>query len=186
LIFLEEEELKVATRKISKLKAAMALCDIPIKKGDIVLYLGASHGITAELLSDLVGPRGFVFCLEFAPEVVKYLISVCEKYSNMCPLFFDASFPEKYKQNVSGVNVIYQDIAQRNQVDILIRNAELFLKKGDYAFLCLKLKAIDSVASEDVVLKQAVKKLSSCFDIVKVVDISSTHKGHRFVVLKKI
>ena len=44
-----------------------------IRSGSVVLYLGASHGHTPTYVSDMVGPDGFVFALDFAPRVVRDL-----------------------------------------------------------------------------------------------------------------
>src|SRR4030067_1518550 len=57
----------------SKLGAAITLgCpNIGIRKGDKVLYLGASTGTTSSHVSDIAGKDGFVFALDFAPRAVK-------------------------------------------------------------------------------------------------------------------
>jgi len=72
----------------SKLAAAiMKGCpNIFIRKGDIVLYLGAASGTTASHVSDIVNKEGFVFALDFAPRVVRDLVFVCEQRNNMAPL----------------------------------------------------------------------------------------------------
>lgn len=87
-----------------------------IRKGDVVLYLGAASGTTASHVSDIVGKEGFVFALDFAPRVVRELVFVCEKRKNMAPLLEDANNPDSYKDKISKeVDVVYQDIAQKNQ-----------------------------------------------------------------------
>src|SRR3989344_9015611 len=119
------EENKIEYRELnpshSKLGAAIIkkISLMPINKGDKVLYLGASHGYTPTYVSDIVGETGLVFCLDFAPRVVRDLLFVCEERQNMIPILGDANKPDTYKNRISQVNLIYQDVAQKNQVEIL-------------------------------------------------------------------
>ena len=57
----------------SKLSAAIqrGLKSMPIKSGDIVLYLGVAQGTTASHVSDIVGKRGTVFGVEISPKLVQ-------------------------------------------------------------------------------------------------------------------
>ena len=52
---------------------------MPIKQNENILYLGASHGYTPSFVSDIVGNNGLVFCLDFAPRVVRDLYMICEE-----------------------------------------------------------------------------------------------------------
>ncbi|MEM4245183.1 MAG: fibrillarin-like rRNA/tRNA 2'-O-methyltransferase [Candidatus Nanoarchaeia archaeon] len=158
---------------------------VPVKKKDVVLYLGASHGSTAKLLSGMVGPNGFIFCLDISPRVMMDLVKVCEGYENMAPLLFDANKPELYKKLVPKVDVIYQDVAQKNQVDILKKNADVFLKDFGYAILVLKAKSVDVVKDKEVVLKLVLDELKKFFEVVDYVDLSPYHKEHFFIVCRK-
>ncbi|MBS7659825.1 fibrillarin-like rRNA/tRNA 2'-O-methyltransferase, partial [Candidatus Bathyarchaeota archaeon] len=89
----------------SKLAAAI-LKDIkvvPINPGDQVLYLGAASGTTASHVSDIVGEKGYVYCVEFAPRAVRELVNnVCPYRLNMIPILEDARFPERYVMFVKG------------------------------------------------------------------------------------
>ena len=106
-----------------------------MRKDNIILYLGAASGTTVSHVSDIVGADGFIFALDFAPRVVRDLVYVCEKRKNITPLLENAHHPEEYKDRVTKVDVLYQDIAQRDQVEIFLKNIEAFLKKGGYALL---------------------------------------------------
>ncbi|GAG44439.1 unnamed protein product, partial [marine sediment metagenome] len=109
--------------------------NIFIRKGDVVLYLGCSTGTTVSHVSDIVGKDGFVFALDFAPRVMREMVFVCEDRKNIAPILGDANKPSSYTERVSMVDVVYADIAQRNQVDIFLKNVNLFLKKGGYCLL---------------------------------------------------
>lgn len=170
---------------VSKLEAAIKnKAEIPIKKKNIVLYLGASHGITAEIIAKITGKEGFVFCLDIAPDVVKKLIEVCEKHKNMTALLFDANNPEGYKDRVVKVDVIYQDITQKNQVSIFLKNIEMFLKEKGHAILALKTRSIDSVKSKEEVLEGVKEKLKQ-LRIISITDLEPYHKDHYMIICQK-
>jgi fibrillarin-like pre-rRNA processing protein len=114
-----------------------------IRKGDVVLYLGASTGTTVSHVSDIVGREGFVYALDFAPRVVRELFFVAKSRPNIAPLLEDAFHPETYADKITGVDVVYQDIAQREQVEIFLKNCRLFLKPGGYGLLAVKARSVD-------------------------------------------
>lgn len=128
----------------SKLAAAIkkGATNIGIRNGDFVLYLGCSTGTTPSHVSDMVGKDGFVFGIDPAPRVLREFVFLCEKRKNMTALLEDANHPENYTDKVCEVDILYQDIAQRNQVEIFLKNM-IFLKKGGYGLLALKARSID-------------------------------------------
>jgi fibrillarin-like pre-rRNA processing protein len=89
----------------SKLAAAILknLKTVPIKPSHRVLYLGAASGTTASHVSDIVGEKGYVYCVEFAPRALRELVNnVCAYRLNMSPILEDARFPEKYGMFIGG------------------------------------------------------------------------------------
>jgi len=157
--------------------------EIPIKKGEKVLYLGASHGVTPKLVSNIVGKKGLVFCLEISRTVMKDLLKLCENNENMAPLLFDANDPEQYNKYIPKVDVIYQDLAQRDQVNILLKNIRFFLKKGGYFILLIKSRSVDVIKSTEEIRKKVKENLKG-FKALEFIDISDTHKGH-FAIIGK-
>jgi len=77
--------------------------------------------------------------------MMRNLFIVCSKKKNMIPIVGDARFPERYAQNIGPVDVIYQDIAQPNQAEILLKNTGKFSPK--YAMLAIKSRSINAVKS---------------------------------------
>ncbi|MEM0067676.1 MAG: fibrillarin-like rRNA/tRNA 2'-O-methyltransferase, partial [Saccharolobus sp.] len=100
----------------------------PIKKGSKVLYLGAASGTTISHVSDIIENKGNVYGVEFSPRVVRELLLVAQRRPNIFPILSDARFPQNYKGLVETVEVLYVDIAQPDQTDIAIYNAQFFLK----------------------------------------------------------
>lgn len=167
----------------SKLAAAMKNgLKNPIKSTDVVLYLGASHGYT---VSFIAGMSAFVFAVEFSQYVIDALISICQKTGNIAPILADAFKPSTYFRRVSGVDVVYQDIAQKNQVEIFVKNIELFLKKGGYGMLAVKCRSID-VAGDPAHVFEIVKlELEKHLKIVSYTSLEPFEKDHYFVIVKK-
>src|SRR5438128_12377739 len=130
----------------SKLAAAVlkGLSEVPITRGNSVLYLGAASGTTASHLSDIVGEKGRVYCVEFAQRSFRDLVNNASKNRrNMTPIFADARFPQRYRSIVQGVETVYADIAQPDQARILSENIDQYLsEKGDFLF-AVKARSID-------------------------------------------
>lgn len=65
----------------SKLAAAIlgGVDEIYIKPGSRVLYLGASSGTTVSHVSDIVGPEGLVYAVEFLHRSGRDLLNVTKK-----------------------------------------------------------------------------------------------------------
>lgn len=158
--------------------------DVEINNGYKVLYLGASHGITPKLVAEIVGKEGFVFCVEMSIDVMRELLDVCEQNENMAPLLYDAYKVQDYKDKVSQVDFIYQDLAQRNQVEIFNLNVETFLKSGGKFILIIKSKSMNSVKSKNEIIEDVKNKLKG-YKIKKIVDLEKTHKGHFAIIGEK-
>jgi fibrillarin-like pre-rRNA processing protein len=170
---------KLATGIINGIKK------MPIKKGGKVLYLGAATGTTASHVSDITGKTGAVFCVELSPTPVEKLLLVCRERKNMVPVIADANHPEKYAPFLEKVDVVYQDIAQKNQAEILIKNSELYLPKGGFALLAVKSRSIDSAKKAESVISGEIAKLKPYFKIKEVVDIKPFHRDHVLILAEK-
>ncbi len=156
--------------------------DVPLDTRQIVLYLGAASGTTASHLADIVS---LIYAVEFAPRVARNLVRMVEQRSNVIPLIADASRPD-YGHIVELVDLLYQDIAQRNQADIAILNAEMFLRSHGYACIFIKARSIDVTAKPKAVYQSQVKKLKEIFDVMHVFDLSPYYKDHAAVIARLI
>ncbi len=167
----------------SKLAAAIlkGLRDLPFKRDSNVLYLGASSGTTASHVSDICS-SGMIYCVEYSKRMMRNLFQVCEKKRNMIPILGDARYPETYFHNIAIVDVIYQDVAQPNQADILIRNSEKF--SLNYAILAIKSRSINAVRSPKKIFREETEKLKERFNVMQVIDLRPYDKDHMLVNLK--
>jgi fibrillarin-like pre-rRNA processing protein len=169
----------------SKLCGALkkGLKTFPFTKGSKILYLGASTGTTISHLSDIVGDEGEIYSVEFAPECMKSLIPLSELRENIIPIHADARHPEEYEE-VGEVEIIYEDVAQPDQDDILIKNAKMFLKKGGIAMITIKSQSIDVTKPKQEVFDAVVNKLETVFDVLESFRLEPYDKDHLFVVLR--
>lgn len=168
----------------SKLCGAMkrGLKIFPFTPGSKTLYLGASTGTTISHLSDIVG-GGEIYAVEIAPQCMKSLIALSGRRENIIPIHADARQPGEYAE-VGEVDAIYQDVAQPDQDDILIKNAKAFLKKGGVAMLCIKSQSIDVTKQPAEVFAQVVAKLEAAFDVLEKIRLEPFDKDHLFVVAR--
>ncbi|HLD10818.1 MAG TPA: fibrillarin-like rRNA/tRNA 2'-O-methyltransferase [Candidatus Nanoarchaeia archaeon] len=170
----------------SKIFAAIAkgISKTFLKEGDKVLYLGASYGYTPSFISDIVGDTGFVFCIDFAPRVVIDLVNICEKRKNMTAILGNASKPEEYQDRIVDVDVIYQDVAQKNQVDILFKNLK-FLKKNGYILFAIKARSINVIKNPKVIFKEIEEQLKKQVKILDFMVLDPYEKDHCFYICQK-
>jgi len=169
----------------SKLAAAIlkGLKMVPIQPGHRVLYLGAASGTTASHVSDIVGEKGHVYCIEFAPRAIRELVNnVCAFRPNMSPTLADARFPERYALLVEKVDDIYCDIAQPQQAKVLADNADLFLKGGGWIMLAIKARSIDVTKAPSEIYQQEMDTLKTRrFRIKEVVHLEPYDKAHAMI-----
>lgn len=171
----------------SKLAAAIlkGIKEIGIAPNSRVLYLGAASGTTASHISDIVGNEGFVYALDFAYRVMRDLYFVTLQRKNMAPLFYDAAFPELYSHIVDKVDVIYMDIAQKNQLDIFLNNVTIYLKKGGLGLFFVKARSIDVVKNPKQIYADIKKELEKSVKIIDFKELDPYEKDHCVFVIKK-
>lgn len=145
----------------SKLAAGImgGLDQIFIKPGSKVLYLGAASGTSVSHVSDIVGPEGLVYAVEFSHRPGRELISMAKKRPNVIPLVEDARHPQKYRMLVGMVDAVFADVAQPDQARIIALNAHLFLKDNGGVIISIKANCIDSTVDAETVFAREVQKM---------------------------
>ncbi len=172
----------------SKLAAAisMDLKTFMFKEGANVLYLGAASGTTVSHVSDLIGETGIVYAIEFSARSTRDLIRLSESRSNIAPLLSDARYPEEYSFVVHPVDIIFEDVAQPIQTEILRNNIESFLKDDGVFYLAVKARSIDVTKDPKEIFKEVIHDLKSYgYEIIETVDLEPYEKDHMMIVGKK-
>ena len=136
----------------SKLAASIlaGVDNIYIKPGSKLLYLGAASGTSVSHCSDLVGPEGAVYAVEFSHRSGRDLVNMAKQRPNVIPIIEDARHPQKYRMLVPMVDVVFADVAQPDQARIVGLNAQYFLKTGGNFVISIKASCIDSTAPPEV------------------------------------
>jgi len=186
LIYIDSKSYREWDATRSKLAAAIAkgAKGIEISDDSSILYLGASHGYTISFLSEIC-KKGKLFAVEFAPRVARELVILAERKSNILPLVADANQPNTYYHFLQPVDIVYQDISQRNQVEIFIKNCNLFLKKGGLGLLAIKARSIDVTEKPTKIFASAKRELEDHFKILDYRNLEPTQKDHAFFVCRK-
>ncbi len=169
----------------SKLSAAIkkGLKTFPFRSGSKVLYLGASTGTTVSHVSDIVGKGGEIYAVEIAPQAMKSLLKLSDQRENVIPIHGDARKPKDYEE-VGKVEIIYQDVAQPDQDEILAANAKMFLEKKGVAMIAIKSQSIDVTLEPKKVFEKVLANLERSFSVLEKIKLEPYDKDHLFVVLE--
>jgi len=157
----EKVEYRVWNPFRSKLGASIVagVESMPIKPGCKVLYLGGASGTTVSHVSDMIGPEGIVYAVEFSHRSGRDLTNMAKRRPNVVPIVEDARQPLKYRMLIGSVDVIFADVAQPDQARIVTLNAHMFLKNGGWFIISIKANCIDSTAPPEAVYASEVEKL---------------------------
>ena len=173
----------------SKLGAAIknGLKEFPIRPGSVVLYLGSAEGTTVSHISDIVGEKGIVFGVDISARVMNKFIFICEQRPNIVPILSDANEPNSYREEIGrfSVDVLFQDVSQKNQAEIFLKNSRVYLRGGKHGLLTIKAHSISSEKSLSEVLGNEEKKLHNEFNVQQVIDLAPFEKEHAVIHCKR-
>jgi fibrillarin-like pre-rRNA processing protein len=155
-----------------------------LSKESRIRYLGAATGTTVSHISDIVRD-GVVYAVEVSPRSMRQLLLLCESRDNIMPILGDAARPKSYSSLVEPVDLLYQDVAQRNQAEIASLNSARYLKKGGTLILMIKSRSIDVTLSPQDVCRSEIDKLKG-LEVLHTIDLLPYHHDHRAVVAKKV
>jgi fibrillarin-like rRNA methylase len=184
----DKGDFRIWNPRRSKLAAAIqkGIMEMPIQPGSRVLYLGAASGTTVSHCSDIVGPQGVVYAVEFSARTARELLQLAESRGNIVPIIEDARHPTKYAPFIAGpIDVIYQDIAQPNQARILSDNIRVYCGFGAWGLIAIKARSIDSTAPIDEIYSSEIAALDSQgLEVIENVNLEPLEKDHRFLVCR--
>jgi len=154
-----------------------------IKPNFDVLYLGAATGTTVSHISDIL-KEGLIYSVESSPIAVKKLIQVSKKRKNIIPILEDANHPDRYSSIVPIVDMIYQDISQRNQAEIFIENIKRYLKQNGFGILMVKARSIDVSLDPKKAFDLVCSKLkNNDLKILDKINLNPYEKDHIAIII---
>ena len=146
----------------------------PFSRKSNLLYLGAAEGNTINFLSKICD-KGKIIGVDISPMAMAELVKLAEKRNNIIPFLGDAHFPEKYEIYTGSPDIIYQDIAQSDQIEIFIRNYLFF--KPKCGFLMIKSRSMSGKDKD--IFEKSKELLEKEFDLLEIVNIKKWAKGHK-------
>lgn len=155
----------------------------PLGPGSHVLYLGASSGTTPSHVSDLV-PEGRVYCVEISPRSFRDLVGVCDSRPNMMPILGDATKLDDLAFLVERVDVVYQDVAQKNQALIFARAMKRF--GAEWGMLAVKARSEDVTREPGDIFQDSASLIKrEGLKVVEVVDLEPFERDHAMIVARR-
>jgi fibrillarin-like pre-rRNA processing protein len=149
-----------------------------LREGEPVLYLGAAQGQrAARIADDAAGP---VVAVEKSPVAALSLIGAAEEWTNLVPYVGDARHPGTYAPLVPELGLLFQDVAQPDQVDIFLANLDRFQPRR--ALLAVKAPSIAVDRPPEAVFEQARDRIAERARVREVVDLDPTHDDHAMIV----
>ncbi len=149
-----------------------------------ILYIGAAHGYT---ISHLYAHPMEIYAVEKSHEMMRAFIKTAEEIPNVLPILADAAAPDSFAQHIpEQVDIIFQDIAQKDQVGIFVLNCKRFLNPYGVGLLALKARAVNSTAEAAVVYADTRQRLEKeGMTIVQEISLEPYQKQHRLYVVHK-
>ncbi len=180
-----DSELREWDPRRSKLGAYL-VCggrEFPFRDDSCVLYLGASSGTTASHVSDICS-SGKVYCVEFAQRMFRDLVKTCEGRPMMIPILGDATRPDEYRMFVDRVDIVYQDVAQKRQADIICDNMDAFGAK--VGMVAVKARSEDVTSSPEEIFKATESRIRERgFRIMDARSLEPYEKAHEMIVFER-
>ena len=133
----------------------------------------------------MIGTNGKVYAIEIAEEMAVNLVLLANNRKNIFPIVNDARKPLLYKSSVPKCDFLYQDVAQRDQTEIFIQNADMFLKSGKIGVFAIKTRSIDVSVNPKEIIRNETNKLRGKFDVLRSIDLYPYQKDHSLLILRK-
>ncbi len=156
----------------------------PFRSSSSVLYLGAGSGTTVSHVSDVCA-GGNIVAIEISPRSFRDLVSVAEDRPNLIPILADATQPKTYRGHLNHIDIVYQDVAQRDQEGIFLRNLG-FLRPGGVGFLMVKARSVDVAARPSAVYSRIREALvRDGLEVLDLRELGPFETDHAALVVRK-
>ena len=189
LVNIAGKEYRTWAPERSKLAAAImnGLKMVPLEEGSKVLYLGSAEGTTVTHISDIVLRNGLIFGVDISAKVMQKFTYLCESRENIVPILSDAARPESYLEYLEGykIDLLYQDVSQKQQAKIFLKNARMYLKKGGYGLFAVKARSISATESVKDIIQNEAGQLTGLFDILQVINLQPYDKEHAMLLCRR-
>jgi fibrillarin-like pre-rRNA processing protein len=151
---------------------------MPLDRCRRALYLGGGHGTTASHLAEAAS-AATITVVEKSPMAFAALLDVARDRRNLWPILADAQLPERYAADAGPVDLLYQDVAQRNQSAIFADNAAACLRSGGVGLLMLKVRSVTQRQGTSAIVAETRRLLADRgFALQDSVDLAPFARDH--------
>ena len=171
--------------KRSKVGAAIQNgMDVELRPDMNVLYLGAASGTTVSHFSDIL-EDGVIVGVEYSDTVIKGLVNLAERRDNIAPVLGNARNPEEYDEYLDEYDYVFQDISQKDQAEIFLKNCREYLKNDGVGFLAIKARSISDALPAEEIFDQVKSKISDEMEIIDEVGLDPYENDHLVIKVRK-
>ncbi|MFT4312679.1 MAG: fibrillarin-like rRNA/tRNA 2'-O-methyltransferase [Candidatus Woesearchaeota archaeon] len=161
------------------------LKEIPISRESVILYLGSSSGTTVSHISDIL-TNGKIFAVDSSKEMMKKFMKLVHNRKNIFPILESARNYKKYNiPSDTCIDLIVQDVACVDQVNILINNSDYYLKSNGKVLIAIKTQSIDSIKKPGIVVEEQKEILKGKFKILQTLNLEPFEKNHWLLFMEK-
>lgn len=156
---------------------------LPFRRDSRVLYLGASSGTTPSHVADMCCD-GKVYCVEFAQRMFRDLVRTCEERPSMIPILGDATRPSEYAVFADSVDIVYQDVAQKMQADIICDNMDVF--GAEAGMVAVKARSEDVTLPPETIFRSVEARIKERgFRVLDMRELEPYEKAHAMIVFER-
>ncbi len=172
--------------KLAALLLATGTAPFPMEGDERALYLGAASGTTVSHLADIL-ERGRVVAVEKSPRSFRDLMGLARSRDNVDPVLSDARDPDALVALAGGpMDILYQDVAQRDQDLIFINMANRFLRPGGWGVIMVKARSVSVAREPDEVYDDVTKRLQeNGFRVTARVPLEPWEKDHAAILVQR-
>ena len=136
----------------------------------------------ADILQD-----GRILAVEKSARSFRDLLDVARLRTNVLPVLSDAQDLDALTAvSPGGADVVYQDIAQRDQAAIFLRAARRFLRPGGLGILMVKARSVSIAEDPRRIYERAERTLVDAgFAVVERRDLAPFEKDHAAVLVHR-
>lgn len=158
--------------------------DVELRPDMDVLYLGAASGTTVSHFSDILD-EGVIVGIEYSDTVIKGLVNLAESRDNIAPVLGNARNPEEYDEYLDEYDYVFQDISQKDQAEIFLKNCREYLKDDGVGLLAIKARSISDALPAEEIFEQVKSKISDEMEIVEEVGLDPYENDHLVIKVRK-
>jgi fibrillarin-like pre-rRNA processing protein len=112
------------------------------------------------------------------------LVKTCAPRENMLPILGDATNPEEFQFAIGLLDLIYADVAQKRQADIIADNMDFF--RTDVGMAAIKAKSEDVTAHPSIIYRASEKRLvERGFEVVDSRDLEPYENAHSMLAFQR-